>query len=222
MPLGRRDRRHRARKDPAPAPSTEPAAPATTSGPWDVVEAPEDGLERVDLGALLIPVIGGYDLQVEVSPEGQVVSINLVGPESAMQLGAFAAPRSSGIWDEVRREILASLSSQGGTGTVQDGAFGTELSALAPVPGGHQRIRFIGIDGPRWMLRAVISGAGATDAAKAAELEDTLRRVVVNRGDEPMPVRDALPLTLPREVAEQLAKQQGDAGPGPDGVQRPP
>ncbi|MGI8695787.1 MAG: DUF3710 domain-containing protein [Mycobacteriales bacterium] len=217
-------RRSRRRRDeagsadgPAETSAQEPPAGSGT-GPWDKAHAPQDDLERLDLGALRVPVVPGYDVQVEVSPEGQVVSINLLGPGGGMQLGAFAAPKSSGIWADIRREILTGISSQGGTGQESEGAFGPELSVLAPVPGGHQRLRFIGVDGPRWFLRAVLSGPAATDAAQAADLEDTLRRVVVDRGDAPMPVRDALPLVLPKEIAEQIAEQDGSAPDPPDGA----
>ena len=73
-------------------------------------------------------------------------------------------------------------------------------------------IRFIGIDGPRWMLRAVYQGPAAVDPTVSPQLGRCLRGVVVNRGQEAMPVSEALPLRLPREVMEaaraQAAAQQ--------------
>ena len=123
-----------------------------------------------------------------------------------MQVSAFAAPKRSGIWDEVRAEIAASLVGQGGQ--VQDiaGPHGPELFAAVPVQGGGRApARFIGVDGPRWFVRALLTGPAAQDRSVAAPLEQALRDVVVVRGSEAMAVRDPLPLHLPREVAEQAA-----------------
>jgi hypothetical protein len=67
--------------------------------------------------------------------------------------------------------------------------------------------RFFGVNGPRWFLRGVLSGPGAerTGSGAPSALEDAFRSVVVVRGNEPMPVREALPLSLPPEAAAQLA-----------------
>lgn len=188
-----------------------------TTGPWDVQDAPEDDRERIDLGALRIPVVAGYDLQVEVSPEGHLVAASLTGTHGTMQLGAFAAPRTSGLWEEVRAEIRANVSAQGGKVTEHRGTFGVELSGRVPMPGGQAPARFVGVDGPRWFLRALITGPAATDPVQAGPLEDALRDVVVDRGADPMPVREALALRLPTELAEQLGGQlaEGTSGAGP-------
>lgn len=211
MALGRRPRRRRARAE-LPVPGEEPRdrPRQETSGPWDSADAPDDGQERIDLGALRVPPVRGYDLRVEVSQEGQVVAATFAGQRGEMQLGVFAAPRSAGIWDEVRHEIRASVSAQGGTTQEEPGTFGMELVGRMPMPGGHRPARFIGIDGPRWFLRALLTGPVAGDRRQAKALEDALRQVVVVRGADPMPVREPLPLRLPRDIAEQIA-QQGDA-----------
>jgi hypothetical protein len=60
--------------------------------------------------------------------------------------------------------------------------------------------RFIGVDGPRWFLRGVISGKGAVDPGAAAQVEDLFRSIVVVRGTTPMPPRDLIPLTVPANV----------------------
>jgi hypothetical protein len=60
-------------------------------------------------------------------------------------------------------------------------------------------VRFIGVDGPRWFLRALLAGTPA-DPARAQRYEDVLRNVVVVRGSEALPVRDAVPLRLPKDV----------------------
>jgi hypothetical protein len=54
----------------------------------------------------------------------------------------------------------------------------------------------------------MISGPAAGDPEVAAALESAFRGIVVVRGNEPMPVREQLPLTLPPQAAAQLARQQ--------------
>jgi len=222
MALGRRGRRsERAKLDATPPwqqERTHDDVPATT-GPYDEADAPGDALERLDLGALRIPVLEGVEVRVDVGPEGQVAAATLSAAGSEMQVGVFAAPRRDGIWDEVRKEIRGSITSQGGTAQDAQGRFGTELTGRVPVQGGYQSVRFVGVDGPRWFLRALFTGQGATDPARAAALEDALRNVVVVRGTDPMPVRDPLPLLLPKEVAEHAAQAglPGLATAGADG-----
>src|SRR6266545_2556232 len=45
-------------------------------------------------------------------------------------------------------------------------------------------IRFVGIDGPRWMVRAVYQGPAAVDPDAAEPLAECLRGLVVDRGTE--------------------------------------
>jgi hypothetical protein len=157
----------------------------------------------VDLGALRIPVLDGTDLRVELDEAQQVVAATLAGLHGTMQLGVFAAPRNEGIWDEVRAEIAESMRGQRRTAatTEPDGPWGKELHGSLPEPGGQLvRVRFVGIEGPRWFLRALFAGPIATDRAKAAAFEKVLHDVVVVRGNEPLPVRDPVPLHLPPGV----------------------
>ena len=185
---------------------------AHLGGPWDSTESyPE--LARVDLGSLLVPVGPEYDLQL-VLAEQQGAWVSVHHGQSDLQLQAFAAPRSSSLWDEVRGEIVAELTSAGGSGTELDGSFGRELLAQVPAqPGSTQLVpvRFVGVDGPRWFLRGMFSGAAATDPEAAAPLENLLREVVVVRGEHPVPPRDLLELRLPAEAQQQLADQQAQA-----------
>jgi hypothetical protein len=172
-------------------------------GPWDSADAPER--ERVDLGALQVALPPDVELRLELSPEGQVMAVTMVHGESTAQLNVFAAPRTEGIWGEVRQEIADALNGGGGRATEGEGAFGTELRAVVPneVPGQgvvHAPARFIGVDGPRWFLRALLTGPAATEDAAARPLVLALRDVVVVRGDEPMPAREPLVLTLPPEA----------------------
>lgn len=171
-----------------------------TTGPYDMRDAPADDVPRADLGALRIPVGDGLELQVEVNEAQQIVSATLTGADGSMQLGLFAAPRNEGIWEQVRAEIAESMKSQRGNPVEHaDGAFGTELTGSVPAEGGRLPVRFIGVDGPRWFLRAMVVGAAA-QPGKGEHFENALRKVVVVRGADPLPVREAVPLALPKDV----------------------
>jgi hypothetical protein len=176
-----------------------------TTGPYDVADSPSDDVERLDLGALRVPVDSGLEIRVDVSEDVQVVGVTMLNPTGQMQLGVFAAPRKDGIWDEIRDEIKASISSQGGTVSEQEGEFGAELAGRLPVPGGLTPVRFIGVDGPRWFLRAMLAGAPAIEEEQARPFLDAFRGLVVVRGNDPLPVREPVPLQLPKEAAEQIS-----------------
>jgi hypothetical protein len=182
-------------------------------GPYDVADEPP-GVERLDLGSLRIPAIEGVEVRVQADPDGQVQQVVLVYGESALQLGVFAAPRSEGIWDEVRAEIRKSLYDDGVAAEEIDGEYGVELRARVRTPDGLTDLRFLGVDGPRWMVRGVYQGKAAIDPAAAGALLECLHGLVVDRGKEAKPAREPLPLRLPREVAEQAnqAREQ-DAQP---------
>lgn len=195
----------------ATAAREEPAEAGLTDGPWDEADAPQDEVNRVDLGALRVPTLEGAELRLEAAPTGEVVAVVLTDGISSVQVGVFAAPRSEGIWTEVRREIIEQLGIEGGSGTVQDGSFGPEVLATVVGPEGSAPVRFAGIDGPRWFVRALFTGPAATDVGAAALLEESLRTMVVARGGEAMPVRDPLPLHLPEE-AMQAAQEEAEPG----------
>ena len=194
----------------------EPVVPERPQGPWDVDDVPEDEVQRLDLGGLRVPLPPETEVRVDVNAEGEVVAATLVQGPSSMQVNAFAAPKRSGIWDEVRAEMTEMIVGTGGQARDVPGPYGPELFAAVPVQGGGAApARFIGVDGPRWFLRARLTGPAAQDRSVAGPLEDALRSVVVVRGSEAMAVRDALPLRLPREVAEQAAAA-AESEPQPD------
>lgn len=199
------------------AEESAPAPPPAPQGPWDLADAPETDPPRLDLGALHVPVMPDTEVRLEVSPEGDVVAATLVHAESAMQLNVFAAPRSEGIWDEVRAEIAAALGESGGHAEEAEGGYGTELRAMVPteVPGQGVILapaRFVGVDGPRWFLRGLLTGPAATEDAAAAPLLAAMKSCAVNRGTEPMAVRDPLPLVLPDDAIQAVAEEQAAQG----------
>jgi hypothetical protein len=82
---------------------------------------------------------------------------------------------------------------------------------------GWQPVRFMGVDGPRWFLRGVLSGAALEDPEQARAMEQIFQHIVVVRGDAPMPPRELLELTLPAEAQEAMAEQgeEGEDGRSP-------
>lgn len=176
-------------------------AAATGPGPFDVADVPELG-GRIDLGALRIPPRPGMQVRVELDrATRKPVSLTLTDGASALQLQVYAAPRSSSLWDEIRPELARSVTDRSGTCDEVPGVFGRELLARMPVTTqggtGLRAVRFVGIDGPRWMIRGAFSGKAALDTEAAAPLEEVLRDVVVVRGPHARPPREVLVLTLP-------------------------
>jgi hypothetical protein len=229
MPFGRRrnriERSLRERGVP-PEPQHRERDIEETSGPWDEADAPSDGIVRIDLGALRLPALPGMDLRVDLNAQQKVIGATLRAGESLLQISAFAAPRAGGIWDSVREDLAKSASGQGGSLREVEGPFGPELAGtiVAPPPAqpgateapqpARRPARFLGVDGPRWFLRGLITGPAAA-GPEAAALEEAFRGIVVVRGSEPMPVREQLPLTLPAQAAAQLARQQQAGAPQP-------
>jgi len=191
-------------------------------GPFELAELSEEDAARprVDLGALRLPAVQGMELRLELEEKTQRVigAVVVLGP-STLQLQAFAAPRTEGIWEEIRGEIRAQVSRQGGATEDGEGPFGPEVLARVPVRTddgrtGHRAVRFAGVDGPRWFVRAVFGGRAAVDQAASAPLEALLRGVVVDRGGEAMAPRDMLPLRLPPQDQARPAGAPGSAAQG--------
>ncbi|MCW4384498.1 DUF3710 domain-containing protein [Salinibacterium sp. SYSU T00001] len=181
------------------------SAPAdrATTGPLDDSEA-NAVRPYVDLGGIKLLPREGLQLRLEVE-EGskRVVAVGLDYAGSSLQVQPFAAPRSTGLWHEIRQQIAEQIAKQGGTTKLTAGTFGPELLAEIPATGGGQAgskrlARFIGVDGPRWFLRGVIAGDAVVDQEASAKIEDLFRSIVVVRGSTPMPPRDLIPLQMPR------------------------
>ncbi|WP_432923941.1 DUF3710 domain-containing protein [Microbispora sp. CA-135349] len=202
-------RRRRAEEETAPAVVREEApAPTRATGPWDSDDDYPEA-ERVDLGGLRLPVGPGFEIQLRVDGD-QITGALVLLEGSLLQVQALAAPKRGGTWDEVRAELARDVAAAGGSVEEREGPFGPELAGRAPAQGQTepQPVRFLGVDGPRWFLQGVISGPAAADPDAARILEDVVRDIVVVRGDEPMPPREAIPLRLPAE-ARQAVEEQG-------------
>ena len=196
------------------------------------IESTEES-PKIDLGSLILTAVPNAELRLQVAEEtGEVMSAMLVletqvyegfdklspveppasanqKPQtysSALELGAYAAPRSGGLWAELREEISRSATEAGGTASLGEGPFGVELRRLIPVTTpdgeeGYQPSRMWVAEGPRWLLRGIVYGQAAieddADSPVVADVLSAFRQVIVRRGDEAMAPGDLLPLTMP-------------------------
>ncbi len=215
--------KHRATGGPSPSsrePVTVPPAPkespaefeAVEDGPFDIEDfddpaAAEGG--RLDLGSVLIPMPTEGQLQVELTSTGVPSAIWVVTPNGRFTIAAYAAPKSGSLWREVAGELADSLRKDSAKVSIQQGPWGREVVGSAT-----GAVRFIGVDGYRWMIRCVVNGAHETIDALTEEARQALADTVVRRGDTPLPVRTPLPVQLPEPMAVQLrnaAAQQAAA-----------
>ena len=178
------------------------------NGPHDIEEVTTEDLEDyVDLGALRIKLLDGMNLRLETDDAtGAVIAATITRDGATLQVQAFAAPRTTGIWDDIRHDLTESVASQGGNVEIYAGVFGAEMLTRLPAvtpdgKPGERVARFVGVDGPSWFLRGVISGAAVLgDDKAAASAEEVFRTIEVDRGDDPRPPRELLPMTLPADL----------------------
>ncbi|MBM9460567.1 DUF3710 domain-containing protein [Nocardioides sp. zg-536] len=193
--------------------SEEGAETEAPRGPYDADDVPDDGVDRVDLGSLLIAPVADRELRMQVDEaSGEVKAVLLANDEGAVELRAFAAPRNGDLWSEIRPQIAADTARRGGTATEREGAYGTELVcevrvARADGTTGVQTSRVVGINGPRWLLRATYLGEPARSPEDAGEWEDAVARLAVRRGNHAMPVGEQLPLSLPEGARPKAAPE---------------
>lgn len=198
--------------------ASQPQEPAR--GPFDAEDLPDDGVTRADLGSLLIEPSADRELRLQVEEStGKVQAVMLAGPDGALELRAFAAPRNGDLWSEVRPQIAADMTRRGGTATEVEGPFGPALQLVLTGQDENgatvtQQSQVWGVAGPRWLLRVTAFGRPAQAYDEAGALERALREVVVDRGTGPMPPGDAIPLKLPA-TARRAAGAEGTSGPSP-------
>jgi hypothetical protein len=192
--------------DPTPAadsPRKDAPEDRAVAGPFDESEA-NPVRPYIDLGGIKILPREGLNLRLEVEEQTKrIVAVGLDYAGSTLQVQPFAAPRTTGLWEETREQIRAQIRQQGGRVEEREGPLGPELLAEVPVAAGADGVagkrlaRFVGVDGPRWFLRGVIGGAATADVDAAAQVEELFRSIVVVRGGTPMPPRDLIPLRMP-------------------------
>lgn len=174
------------------------------NGPWDASEVTSnDGVERLDLGSILVSPTAGIDIQAQADQStGAVTQLTFTRSDAMVQVQPYAAPRSGGMWEDIRGQIASSINTSGGLVEVVEGSFGPELRAqVVPSDGsaGLQPARFCGIDGPRWFLRAVFLGRATVPGEAADALEAMVRSLVIVRGGDAMPVGAPIPIRLPQQ-----------------------
>jgi hypothetical protein len=178
-------------------------------GPFDIDDFEDPSTAeagRLDLGSVLIPMPEAGQVQVELTEMGVPSAVWVVTPSGRFTVAAYAAPKSAGLWREVAAELADSLRKDVATVNIEDGPWGREVVGVANSEQGQPAgvVRFIGVDGYRWMIRCVVNGPQDKISALAAEARNTLADTVVRRGETPLPVRTPLPVQLPDPMAEQL------------------
>lgn len=217
---GRAQDEARVQNDPPTDTPTEPAAEKDTdeapgkaprpNGPFDEseIDLERARADRVDLGGLLVPTAADLKLQLQVDEKsGRATSAMVVMGDAAVQLIPVAAPRSSGLWEQTKLQILSDAHRRGGTVEEASGPFGTEIRIVLPVTTADgkkavQPSRITGIDGPRWMLRVTFLGSATTKPDVFARLVQVVRDTVVIRGQAPMPPGDLIPLHPPQQPSD--------------------
>jgi uncharacterized protein DUF3710 len=217
------------------------------NGPADVTDVDDDDLDgpfdiedfedpstaeagRLDLGSVLIPMPEAGQVQVELTEVGVPSAVWVVTPNGRFTVAAYAAPKSTGLWREVATELADSLRKDVAKVSIEDGPWGREVVGVAQAEQGQPAgvVRFIGVDGYRWMIRCVVNGPQDKIDALADEARNALADTVIRRGETPLPVRTPLPVQLPEPMAAQLraaaeqqaAQQQAQQGQQPE--QQPP
>ena len=195
----------------------ETTADDDMDGPFDIEDFDESSVAtegRLDLGSVLVPLPEAAQLQVELTEHGVPSAVWVVTANGRFTIAAYAAPKTGGLWREVAAELADSLRNDGASVTIQDGRWGREVVGTATGV-----VRFIGVDGYRWMIRCVVNGSIESVDALTEQARNALLDTVVRRGDTPLPVRTPLPVQLPEPMASQLreaAAAQGVAVPPAD------
>lgn len=159
--------------------------------------------EYLDFGAVWIPTTYGLDITVQIDQATkQLLSFSLIYDKSIAKIEVFAAAKEHNSWAEMRFEIAARLEETQVQPKISTGRFGAQITAVMPTFDEQgktlvQAVRFLGIDGDRWFLRATISGAGAVDPDVATRIDELIAKLVINRGEEPMAPGARLPIKFP-------------------------
>lgn len=184
-------------------PDTEPQR----RGPYDYDDVAEVLANftdtRLDLGSVILPVPPGGQLQVEMTPQGTPQAVHLATEHGRITVAAYAAPKSKGQWRTVAADLAESLRKDGARVSVEKGPWGRELVAVTE----GADLRFIGVDGYRWMIRLVAAGPSGSTAAGGplvVAARTVLSETIIRRGTDALPVREPLPVVLPQQLAEQL------------------
>ena len=184
-----------------------------TIGPLDFSNE-IDTSAMLDLGSLFLPNIPGLEVHLDLDPRsgiGKSVSLHLDMTIAEVQV--FAAAANEDAWASMRDAIVSGLREQKVDCNLELGRFGPEIHAVMPTVdldgNAHvQPVRFLGARGSRWLVRVVISGDGALpntvqNSKGLPDIDEVIARLVVNRGDSPLPPGERLALRSPSAPAEK-------------------
>jgi hypothetical protein len=178
-----------------------------TAGPFDITELIQVR-PSIDFGAIQLPMRDDVVYKLEVEEKtNRVVALTVEHRASILQLQAFSAPTAEGVWHEIRAALENSINAQGGKTESVVGPLGPELNAEIPTQDGGSRLaKFIGVDGPKWFLRGVITGLALGDTLSMSHMIDIFRSVAVIRGNAPMPPKELLDLVAPAGAQKSVSK----------------
>lgn len=204
--------------DEQPIASVKPPRP---HGPWDVSELdpenPAHTAARLDLGGLRIRPRAGMKVQMQVDQSsGNATSVLLVGESAAVQLMVIAAAKSKPMWPQTKRALQSDADRKGGSTQDGKGPWGPVLRMAIPATSsdgqkGIQPTVVLGIDGPRWMLRATMIGKAAIDTAVMSQMVSIVQDTVVVRGDAPMAPGEVITLTPPARPGSATPIEEPDS-----------
>lgn len=194
------------------------------SGPWDVADAPADA-EFLDFGVLKLPALPGIKVRLEIDPQvREIGALTVRVADGALQLQVIAKQRGASIWTDTRQALVANLRARPGHQQVLEGRFGAEVIGVLTGRTTEgvlvdSTMRFQGIEGDDWMIRAVSSGASVTHDDMVARVDAFISRCAVDRnavaGGAEAPAGSVLPLSDPPGGMDALAaaqlSQAGDA-----------
>ena len=185
-------------------------------GPWDREETDVDEGDDsyIDLGGLVVKGIEGVELRLQVEDQqGTIAAVMFAGPDSGLELRAFAAPRSGGIWDEVRADIAAEADPprRDGERVRRRVRHGADPEGAGPdtrrqaghsaVP--HRRCRRPSLAAARHVPRQERPSARSRGCRWRPRSAD----VIVVRGNDPMAPRDMIRMQMPAQAQAQMLDQ---------------
>ena len=141
---------------------------------------PTTACTRIDLGALRLPARPGMELRVDLNQQQKVVGATLRSGDSLLQVvGVRRAARRRHLGRRPRRprdeRLRPGRLAARGRGAVRHASWRAPSSRRRrPRPGSprpqpvRRPARFLGVDGPRWFLRGMISGPAASSPEAAA------------------------------------------------------
>lgn len=167
-------------------------------GPWDSAVVPESvvACDRHWLGAYVHTACAQFHVPrgarvIEERPAGgRADGLHVVLGDVRVVISVHGAAKSEPLWQQHRNFMIEEIAAAGGDVSVVPGVGGERICAMLP----GQEIVAAGVDGPRWMVRAVAYGYDFDGCDVHGLLDDLLADFVVFRGAGP--VGPGLPLDM--------------------------